>query len=85
MFSYNLPIGKRFSLNFLISGPGAGAYNFKFRNKQDLLDKFYDELNKALKGYFGSIDIDFDLSKVNEKLDFVFPSFRYGISLGYQF
>ena len=85
MVGYKLPIGKHFTIDFLIAGPGAGTYNFKLKNTQDLPDEFYDDLNAALEEYFQSIDIDFDLSKVNEKLDFLLPSFRYGVSLGYQF
>ena len=85
MIGYKLPIGKHFVLDFLIAGPGAGSYNFKLKNSQDLPQEFYDDLNEALEDYFESIDIDFDLSSVDEKLDFTFPSFRYGISLGYQF
>jgi len=85
MVGYKLPIGKHFVIDFLIAGPGAGSYNFKLKNTQDLPQEFYDDFNEALEEYFQSIDLDFDLSEIDEKLDFVLPSFRYGVSLGYQF
>jgi hypothetical protein len=85
MFGYKLPIDKCFTIDFLVAWPSVGKYVIKFKNNQDLPDEFYEDLNVALEDYFENIDIDFDLSKIDKKLDFAFPSFRYGISLGYLF
>ena len=85
MVGYKLPIGKRFTLDFLIAGPGVVWHDYTMKNKKDLPDEFYDDLNEALNNYFGSIDIEFRLSQINERVDFILPSFRYGVSLGYSF
>ena len=84
---YKLPLSKRFSLDFMIAGPGAGRYNFSLVNKGDLSDEFYEDLNEALENYsfLDFINADFKFSDTNLKSAFGFPSFRYGISLGYSF
>ncbi|MEH6537582.1 MAG: DUF3575 domain-containing protein [Psychroserpens sp.] len=87
MVGYKLPIGKRFSIDFLIAGPGAGFHKYSLINKRDLPDEFYTDLNEALEQYslYDILDGDFRFSATNEKADFVLPSFRYGISVGYSF
>ena len=88
MIGYKLPISKRLSIDFLIAGPGAGRYDFTLKNKRDdTPDEFYEDLNKALEEYslLDYINGDFKFSEVDSKTDFMFPSFRYGISLGYSF
>jgi hypothetical protein len=85
MIGYKLPIGKRFSIDFLIAGPGAVWHKYRVENKKDLPDEFYEDLNQALEEYFDSLYLEFTLSKVQETIDFVLPSFRYGISVGYRF
>ncbi|MEJ2113340.1 MAG: DUF3575 domain-containing protein [Flavobacteriaceae bacterium] len=85
MVGYKLPIGKRFTIDFLIAGPGVVWHKYTMKNKEDLPDEFYDDLNEALENYFGSIDLEFRLSKINEIVDFVLPAMRYGVSLGYSF
>ena len=87
MIGYKLPISKRFTIDFMIAGPGAGRYNISLVNKKDLPDEFYDDLNEALENYsiFDLISADFRFSDTNLKSAFGFPSFRYGISLGYSF
>ncbi len=87
MVGYKLPVSKKFSIDFLIAGPGVGFYKFKIENKKDLPDEFYEDLNKALDQYslFDLLDGDFRFESTNEKTDFNRLSFRYGISLGYSF
>lgn len=87
IIGYKLPITKRFTLDFMIAGPGAGRYNVSLVNKRDLPDEFYDDLNEALENYsfLDFINADFRFSDTNLKSAFGFPSFRYGISLGYSF
>jgi len=85
MVGYKLPVSKRFSIDFLIAGPGVVWHKYRVENKKDLPDEFYDDLNQALDDYFESLSLEFTLSKVQETIDFVLPSFRYGISLGYNF
>ncbi|WP_277871389.1 DUF3575 domain-containing protein [Pseudotamlana carrageenivorans] len=87
MVGYKLPIYKRFAIDFLIAGPGAGFYNFSIENKKDLPDEFYDDFNEALEKYsiFDLLDGDFRFSDVKRKSDLRLPSFRYSISLTYTF
>lgn len=87
MVGYKLPVSKRFSIDFLIAGPGTGSYNFSFENKKDLPDEFYEDFNTALENYslFDFLDGDFRFSSTNNDSKFSMFSFRYGISLGYSF
>ncbi|WP_067151188.1 DUF3575 domain-containing protein [Pseudotamlana agarivorans] len=87
MVGYKLPISKRFAVDFLIAGPGAGFYNFSLDNKKDLPDEFYDDFNEALEKYslFDFLEGDFRFSQVKRKSDLRLPSFRYSISLTYAF
>ncbi|WP_194765988.1 DUF3575 domain-containing protein [Tamlana sp. I1] len=87
MVGYKLPISKRFAVDFLIAGPGAGFYNFSMTNKKDLPDEFYDDLNEALENYslFDFLQSDFRFSQIKRKSSLTLPSFRYSISLTYAF
>lgn len=87
MLGYKLPLSEKFSLDFLIAGPGAGFYKFSLVNREDLPDEFYEDFNKALENYslFDLLDGDFRFDSVNKKSKFTIPTFRYGISLGYSF
>ena len=87
MVGYKLPLSDRFSINFLIIGPGAGFHSYTLENKRDLPDEFYEDLNNALDQYslFDFIDADFKFSEVKGKTTFTAPAFRYGITLGYSF
>jgi hypothetical protein len=87
MVGYKLPLSKKFSLDFLIAGPGSGFYKFKLTNRKDLPDEFYEDLNNALDEYsiFDLIDGDFRFESANSKTKFTRLAFRYGISLGYSF
>ena len=87
MVGYKLPISKKFSIDFLIAGPGSGSYKFSFVNKKDLPDEFYEDFNTALENYslFDFLDGDFRFQDANKKTKFRMFSFRYGISLGYSF
>lgn len=87
MAGYKWAISDRFSINFLIVGPGAGFHNYEIENKRDLPDEFYEDLNNALDQYslFDFIDADFKFSEVKGKTTFTAPAFRYGITLGYSF
>ncbi|PNQ73006.1 hypothetical protein C1T31_08395 [Hanstruepera neustonica] len=87
MIGYKLPITKRFNIDFIIAGPGAGNYNFKIKNKADLPDEFYENLNDALEEYsiLDFINGDFRFSNVESQSKFSAFSFRYGIALGYTF
>jgi hypothetical protein len=87
MLGYKLPITKHLNIDFLIAGPGSGSYNFQIKNKKDLPDEFYEDLNNALEDYslFDFINSDFRFSDVNSKTNFSALSFRYGIAIGYTF
>lgn len=87
MIGYKLPITKRLNIDFLIAGPGSGSYNFKIKNKKDLPDEFYEDLNTALEEHnlLDIINSDFRFSNVNNKSKFSAFSFRYGIAVGYTF
>ncbi len=87
LVGYKLALGKRFSLDFLIAGPGAGSYRAKFREVVPAPDAFWFDLNEALELYsladLINADFDFGPNKRNDSL--LLPSFRYGITLGYSF
>ncbi len=85
MVGYKLPVSERFSVDFLIAGPGSGSYKFSFVNKKDLPDEFYEDFNTALENYsvFDLLDGDFRFKDTDKNSKFNLFSFRYGISLGY--
>jgi Protein of unknown function (DUF3575) len=87
MIGYKLPVSKKFAIDFLIAGPGAGFYNFKLKNKRDLPEEFYDDLNQALEqtSLFDYLNGDFRFNSINTKTNFGLLSFRYGVSFGYSF
>lgn len=87
MVGYKLPVSKRFSIDFLIAGPGSGSYNFELNNVIPPPDEFYDDLNNALDQYsiLDLIGADFGFNNNNLKSKFSALSFRYGISVGYAF
>lgn len=87
MIGYKLPITKRLNIDFIIAGPGSGKYNFSIKNKKDLPDEFYEDLNQALEEYdlLDILNSDFRFSNINSKSDFSAFSFRYGIAVGYTF
>ena len=51
MVGYKLPLSEKFSIDFLIAGPGYGFYNFSIVNEQDLPEEFYEDFNEALEKY----------------------------------
>lgn len=87
MVGYKLDITDRFSVDFLIMGPGASDYSFKLENRIPPPDGFYDALNEALENYsiFDLLNADFEFrdNKLDESI--FLPEFRYGITLGYSF
>jgi hypothetical protein len=88
MVGYKLPLSKRFAIDFLIAGPGAGNYRFNIQNKSDdLPDEFFDDLNEALESIsiLDLIDSDFEFNRSKRRSNFTVPSFRYAISLKYNF
>ncbi|WP_296316993.1 DUF3575 domain-containing protein [Winogradskyella sp. UBA3174] len=87
MIGYKLPVSKRFSIDFLIAGPGSGGYDFKLDNVIAPPDEFYDDLNNALDEYsvLDLIGADFGFNNNNLRSKFSALSFRYGISVGYSF
>jgi hypothetical protein len=87
MVGYKLAISKRFSIDFLIAGPGAGSYRFKLKEITPAPPEFWVDLNDALELYSLAdlINADFDFSEGNSSDSLILPSFRYGITLGYSF
>lgn len=87
MIGYKLPLGKRFSLDFLIAGPGAGSYRAKLSEVVPAPDEFWFDLNEALELYSLAdlINADFEFTPSNRRDSLLLPSFRYGITLGYSF
>lgn len=88
MIGYKLPLSKRFAIDFLIAGPGTGNYNISFQNKLDELpDEFFEDLNEALENLniFDLIDGDFDFNRNKRRSEFSTVSFRYAISLKFNF
>ncbi len=88
MIGYKLPLSKRFAIDFLIAGPGTGNYNISFQNRSDPLpDEFFEDLNEALENFnlFDLIDSDFDFNRSKQRSKFSTVSFRYAISLKFNF
>ena len=87
MVGYKLDVSKRFSIDFLIAGPGAGNYNFKLKNIIPPPDEFYDALNEALEEYsiLDFLNADFEFNDNKRSNNLFLPEFRYGITLGYSF
>ncbi|MBO3117445.1 DUF3575 domain-containing protein [Winogradskyella sp. DF17] len=88
MVGYKLPLSKRLAIDFLIAGPGAGNYSFSIQNKSDdLPESFFDDLNDALENIslLDLIEADFEFDRSKQRSSFTVPSFRYAISLKYNF
>lgn len=90
MVGYKLQISKRFAIDFLIAGPGSGSYNFTIQNKSDdvnLPDQFFEDLSEALEGtsLLDLINADFEFNRDKRNSKFTTVSFRYAISLKYNF
>ena len=89
MVGYKLPISKRFAIDFLIAGPGTGRYKFDLKNSSQERppDQFFEDLSDALENtsLLDLIDADFDFRINNSKSKFSAVSFRYAVSLKYNF
>lgn len=87
MVGYKLQVSKRFGIDFLIAGPGAGNYTFKLENRIPPPDEFYDVLNEALENYsiFDLINADFEFKDNKLRQQTMLPVFRYGIGVTYAF
>ena len=87
MVGYKLEVSKRFSIDFLIAGPGVGNYKVKLKEIIAPPVEFFIDLNDALELYSLAdlINADFDFSPSNKNNSLSLPSFRYGITLGYSF
>ena len=88
MIGYKLALSKRFAIDFLIAGPGTGNYNISFQNKSDELpDEFFEDFNDALENFniFDLIDGDFDFNRNKQRSEFSTVSFRYAVSLKFNF
>jgi len=87
MIGYKLEVSKRFSIDFLIAGPGAGNYKLKLKEVIAPPVEFWVDLNDALEliTLADLVDADFNFSSSNRKDSLALPSFRYGITLGYSF
>ncbi len=87
MVGYKLTVSKRFSIDFLIAGPGAGNYKVKLEEVIAPPAAFWFDLNEALEliTLADLIDADFDFSPSKNDDSLKLPSFRYGITLGYSF
>ena len=87
MVGYKLKLSKRFNLDFLIAGPGAGSYRLKLKEVVPAPPGFLVDLNEALEliTLADLINADFDFSPNKSSDSLILPSFRYAITLGYSF
>lgn len=87
MVGYKLPVSKRFYIDFMIAGPGAGNYKFKFKEVVAAPEEFWFDLNDELEliSILDLINADFDFSADKTSDSLILPSFRYGITSGYSF
>ena len=84
---YKLAISERFNIDFIIVGPGTSYHNYSLHNNTELPDEFYDDLTEALKKYslYDLLNSDFEFNIKKARANFMMPTFRYGISIGYTF
>lgn len=87
MVGYKYEVSKRFKLDFMIAGPGAGFHSYELTQRQTLPDEFYDDLNAALSNYpiFDILGSDFQFRDSDLATKFSSLAFRYGIAIGYSF
>ena len=84
---YKLALNERWNFDFIIAGPGATRHSYKLTNNVDLPDEFYEDLMNALEKYslYDWINSDFKFDIEKAKTSFLFPAFRYGLTIGYTF
>jgi hypothetical protein len=84
---YKLSINKRWNLDFIIAGPGAGRHKYTLKNNVSLPDQFYEDLADALEKYslLDYINSDFRFDVENARTKFTIPAFRYAFAVGYTF
>lgn len=84
---YKLSLNERWNLDFIIAGPGATRHSYKLTNNVELPDEFYEDLMEALEKYslYDWINSDFKFDIEKAKTTFLFPAFRYGLTIGYTF
>lgn len=88
MAGYKLQISPRFSMDFLIAGPGAGFHSYSLTKKKPLPSEFYDDINDALSQHsiFDFMRSDFNFRAADRsRTKFSALAFRYGMTVGYSF
>ena len=87
MVGYKLALNNRFMLDFLIIGPGTSRQKYKLKNKTELPEEFYEDLNNALENFslYDFIQSDFRFDFKDRRTSFSTVSFRYGLTIGYTF
>ena len=87
MVGYKLALNNRFTVDFLILGPGTSHHSYKLKNKTELPEEFYEDLNNALKNFslFDFVQSDFRFNNRDRSTSFSTISFRYGLTIGYTF
>jgi len=87
LVGYKLALNKRFTMDFLILGPGTSRHKYKIDNNTELPEEFYDDLNQALRNLslYDLVDSDFRFDFKDRQTEFSTLSFRYGITVGYTF
>ena len=71
------------AINWLLGNAGI----WKLKNNLELPDEFYEDLIEALEDYsfFDFLESDFRFDVDDAKAKFLFPAFRYGITVAYTF
>lgn len=84
---YKLALGERWNMDFMIAGPGATRHRYKLKNNLELPDEFYEDIIEALEDYsfFDYLNSDFKFDVKDKRAKFLFPTFRYGVTIGYTF
>ncbi|WP_319500373.1 DUF3575 domain-containing protein [uncultured Draconibacterium sp.] len=87
MVGYKLALNNRFTVDFLIFGPGTGNHRYKLKNRTELPEEFYEDLNDALQNFsvFDVVHSDFRFDLRDRSTSFSTLSFRYGLTVGYTF
>ncbi|WP_321369606.1 DUF3575 domain-containing protein [uncultured Draconibacterium sp.] len=87
LVGYKLALNSRFTIDFLILGPGTSHHKYKLYNHTELPEEFYEDLNQALQNLslYDLVESDFRFDFKDRRTEFSTISFRYGLTIGYTF
>jgi hypothetical protein len=90
-FGYKLPVYKKFSIDFLIAGPGFSTGKIELYENQVLPDDFFKDAENLIQNNLAFLDPYLENIKFvgtgdrNLEADIKLPAFRYAIKIAYSF